>query len=49
MNAGAALVVSGKAQDMNEGIQMAGVSIDSGKAREVLVKVIKLTSAGGSP
>ena len=49
VNAGAALVVSGKAQDVNEGIKMAGTSIDSGKAFEVLETVKNLTRTEDSP
>ena len=49
VNAGAALVVSGKAADFIEGIAMARVSIDSGKALEVLEKVKILSNAGDSP
>jgi len=49
VNAGAALVVSGKAQDMNEGIDMAGASIDSGKALGVLETVKNLTRAEDTP
>jgi anthranilate phosphoribosyltransferase len=48
VNAGAALVVSGKAQDMSEGIKMACDSIDSGNAFNVLEKVKSLTCTEGS-
>jgi len=44
VNAGAALVVSGKALDMEQGMKMAGESIDSGKAFEVLETVKGITT-----
>jgi anthranilate phosphoribosyltransferase len=47
VNAGAALVVSGKASDMSEGMRMAGKSIDSGKALNVLEMVKGITAAEG--
>jgi len=46
VNAAAALVVAERAGDMGEGMRMAGHSIDSGKALEVLEKVKVITSAG---
>ena len=36
MNAGAAIYIAGKASDINEGIEIAKQSIDSGKALEKL-------------
>jgi len=49
VNAAAALVVSGKASGMAEGMEMACGSIDSGKALDVLETVKKLTRNEGSP
>ena len=48
VNAGAALVVSGKVPDMDEGMKMAGESIDSGRALNVLEMVKGITTAEGS-
>ena len=47
VNAGAALVVSGKAADMDEGMKMAGQSIDSGSALNVLETVKGITASEG--
>ena len=47
VNAGAALVVSGKAADMDEGMKMAGESIDSGSALNVLEAVKGITASEG--
>ena len=47
VNAGAALVVSGKAHDMDEGMRMAGESIDSGSALNVLETVKGITASEG--
>ena len=47
VNAGAALVVSGKAADMDEGMKMAGESIDSGRALNVLETVKGITASEG--
>ena len=44
MNAGAALYIGGKANDMKEGIKLAGEIIDSGKAMETLNKFIELSN-----
>jgi anthranilate phosphoribosyltransferase len=41
LNAAAGLVVGGAATDFNEGIQLAGESIDSGSARKVLERLIE--------
>ncbi len=41
LNAGAALVVAGRAADMGEGVAMAGESIDSGRAARVLEDLVK--------
>ena len=45
LNAGAALYIGGKADSMAEGIKLAGELIDSGKAIEVLDKVISLSNS----
>jgi anthranilate phosphoribosyltransferase len=44
VNAGAAIVVSGKAPDMDEGVKMAGESLDSGRALTVLDTVKSITT-----
>jgi anthranilate phosphoribosyltransferase len=46
LNAGAALLVSGHATTVRDGIAMAGEAIDSGRARAVLAAMVAL--AGGS-
>jgi anthranilate phosphoribosyltransferase len=48
VNAGAALVVSGKAPDMDEGVKMAGESLDSGRALTVLDTVRSITTTESS-
>ena len=47
MNAGAALVVAGKAASYSEGIELAAHSINSGKALDALEKLIQVSNAGG--
>ena len=44
MNAAAALLVSGRIEDMNEGIHIAKASIDSGAANAALDKLIKISN-----
>ena len=44
MNAGAALYIGGKADSLKEGIQLAAELIDSGKALEVLQKLIEVSN-----
>lgn len=44
LNAGAALYIGGKANDMKEGIKLAGEIIDSGKAMDTLNKFIELSN-----
>lgn len=44
MNAGASLYIAGKAQDMKEGISLAGELIDSGKALETLNRFIEVSN-----
>ncbi len=43
LNAGAAIYVGGKAESMEEGIKIAAEMIDSGKAEEVMEKIIVLS------
>ncbi len=45
LNSGAALFVSGSAANIQEGIQLAAESIDSGKARQKLQQLVELTNA----
>ena len=42
-NAAAALVVAGKAADLREGAKIAADSIDSGKAKAALEKLVSIT------
>lgn len=46
MNAGAALYISGKAENMQKGIELAAELIDSGKAKETLKKLIEVSNCG---
>jgi anthranilate phosphoribosyltransferase len=43
MNAGAALVVAGKAPDLAEGMARAALAIDSGEAREALDDLVRVS------
>jgi len=45
LNGGAALYVSGSAATIQDGIQMAAESIDSGKASEKLARLVEMTNA----
>ena len=45
MNAGAALVVGGKADSIEEGIKIAADIIDSGKAMETLAKLVEVSNS----
>ena len=45
LNAGAALYIGGKADSIEEGIRIAGETIDSGKAMETLESMVKTTNA----
>lgn len=45
VNAGAALLVSGRVEDLREGMEAAGESIDSGRAMDVLERVKAITNA----
>jgi anthranilate phosphoribosyltransferase len=47
LNAGAALVVAGKAANVKEGIQMAEETIDSGAAADKLQQLIRFTNEMG--
>ena len=44
LNAGAALYIGGKAENMKEGVKLAGELIDSGKAFETLEKFIEISN-----
>lgn len=45
LNSGAALYVSGRAATIQEGIEFAGQSIDSGNARQKLLQLVEMTNA----
>lgn len=45
LNVGAALYIGGKAESIEEGIRIAGETIDSGKAMETLEAMVKATNA----
>lgn len=45
LNGGAALYISGRASNIEEGIRLAAQSIDSGKARQKLEQLIEMTNA----
>ncbi|MBE9475628.1 MAG: anthranilate phosphoribosyltransferase, partial [Proteobacteria bacterium] len=47
LNVAAALVVADKASNLKQGVEMATESIDSGKAREKLALLAKITSKAG--
>ena len=44
LNAGAAIYIAGKADSIAEGIKLAEESIDSGKANEVLRKLVEMSN-----
>ncbi len=46
LNSGAALYISGKAESIADGIKLAAELIDSGKAKETLDKIIKISNQG---
>lgn len=46
LNAGAALYVGGGAESMAEGIELASATIDSGKAANVLERIIEISNGG---
>jgi anthranilate phosphoribosyltransferase len=43
-NAGAALVVAGRTDDLQKAVQLAGQAIDNGAARDTLEKLITITN-----
>lgn len=49
LNAGAAIMVGGGAEDLAQGIERAGESIDSGAAREVLRRLVELSGGLAQP
>jgi anthranilate phosphoribosyltransferase len=49
LNAGAALLVAGKAGSIQEGIRHAAESIDSGRARQALDRLVSVSQSAGSP
>jgi len=46
INAAAAILVGGKAEDLGEGVRLARESIDTGRALEALEKLIRVSKAG---
>jgi anthranilate phosphoribosyltransferase len=48
LNAGAALEIAGKAEDLAEGLELAASSIDSGAARTTLDRWVEVSNASGS-
>jgi anthranilate phosphoribosyltransferase len=46
LNAAAALVVAGRTQSLRDGVEMAAQSIDSGRAREKVAALARITSEG---
>ena len=46
LNAGAALILAGRAADLAEGVSLAQQSIDSGKARETLAELVAISNSG---
>ncbi len=48
LNAAAALVLSGKAADIREGVRLAAESLDTGAARDILQKLIDVTNKASS-
>jgi anthranilate phosphoribosyltransferase len=45
LNASAALIAGGMAKDFKDGIEIARIAIESGKAKEKLEKLIKFTNS----
>jgi anthranilate phosphoribosyltransferase len=45
INAAAALIVDGQARDLQDGLQIAKETIDSGRAKEALKKIIKVSNS----
>ena len=48
LNAGAALIVAGKAKTLKEGAGIAAAAIDTGKARAAMDRLVEITNAGKS-
>jgi anthranilate phosphoribosyltransferase len=46
LNAGASLLIAGKAATIPEGIAMAAAAIDSGRARDVLQRLVRISNDG---
>lgn len=46
LNAGAALIVAGKAKTLKEGAGIAAAAIDTGKARAAMDRLVEITNAG---
>ena len=44
MNAGAGLVVAGRAATLEDGVKQAATAIDTGKARAVLETLVKVSN-----
>jgi anthranilate phosphoribosyltransferase len=49
MNAGAALVIAGKAPDLKTGAMMAAAAIDTGKAKAALDQLVAITNTPAAP
>jgi len=47
LNAAASLIVADKVDDLKSGVSLAAASIDDGKARTALDRLIKITNSGG--
>ena len=45
LNTAAALIISGNVTDLKEGVKVAANTIDSGKAKFVLEKMIEITNS----
>ncbi|HJN59916.1 MAG TPA: anthranilate phosphoribosyltransferase, partial [Alphaproteobacteria bacterium] len=48
LNAAAALIVAGRAEDLKTGASLAAESIDSGQARKALEALIEISNSGTS-
>ena len=46
LNAAAALIIAGRCETLKAGVEIAAESIDSGKAREKVEGLARITSAG---
>jgi anthranilate phosphoribosyltransferase len=47
LNAGAAILVAGKAQSLQDGVATAAAAIDGGKARAALTKLAEVSNRPG--